>query len=953
MKIHDKDALITFARNADKPVAFLVGAPLSEDPGGGVPGVTPMMALVREEVRARDPLQLPRYEAALAGKSGGEAYQAALDWLLGNFGQTAVNHVVGAAVLKARKEGSPTLFDDDGVANDWYIPAGVRQLASLICANQSQFPGPILTTNFDPLLSLAIKAAGGRARLRIIQSDGGLAHDVKRAGEVDVVHLHGYWHDSDTLHTPTQLTADRPKLKASLQQILKQRALIVAAYGGWDDVFAHTLTEVAADDAAEVNVLWCFRETDGADVKRKYQRLLERVAPAITRGRFLCYGGIDCHSIFGEIAGTSLAPPAMSATPPSPLAGWELIDSAYLNKLKPLRPEEVIRYFDGATPTWRHAVSDAIPRRQAVATATDRLEKLQATNDACSLQLIRAAGGEGKSTLLLQAASDAVRAGGFTVLWRPSPRLGLDPEHIVNLDASKQWLIVADEAENLVDDLSESAALLHQKGRSNIHFLIAVRDADWRAKHGDSSPWDTWLEAWVNPDRAIVLRGIKPDDARAIVEAWTNFGESGLRNLNHLSEISERVDALVDKVKDAVHEQKEQMRRRKPIDGSFFGGLLDVRFGREGLQAHVRTFLEHLKDTPIESSKNNCTLFDALVYVAACHAVEIPGINENVLADLVSVPRDWVLSLVVRPLGEEAAVTAVESAGHVFTRHSKVAAAILVEADQALSKDVGEVWSAIVHQTVKTSNDIRIGITHPSIIHAGPRLQSRLPKLLPEQRRKEIAIAAAKASVKAESDRLSRLDSLAKTYRNANDLDNAVKVLRENFAHAKEKVDFAEVIRAYMSEWGVCEGKRGNERENALADAWLCGLSLSDFPERVPITHKDAKVACLGLATAFGKLVQPRLACPFAGTRRAATYLGRLIPNDPKGARAYDRYDSQADKINTLHPKDIAEAITWLTTGVVQARYELVDPLLLSLANSADVSFRCLESFMSKKKARS
>jgi hypothetical protein len=829
MKLHDKDALITIARNADKPVAFLVGAPLSEDSIGGVPGVSRTLALVHEEVSARDSSRLPRYDASLAGKTGADTYQAALEWLQGNFGQSAVNRVVETAVLKARKASSLTSFEGDGAPSDWHIPGGTRQLANLVVQRRERFPGPILTTNFDPLLSLAIEAEKGRARLRVIQSDGGLAHDVRRPGDCEVVHLHGYWRDSDTLHTPTQLTARRPKLKASLQQILKQRTLVVAAYGGWDDVFARALAEVAVDDASQVNVLWCFRDTDAGEVERKYEPLLERVEPAMIRGRFLCYGGIDCHSIFADIVGRtwpdtqrtltmptrlisftqwvrelvrewltllmgllpdklresferqdgkkalgvgirkadnaclSSTAPAATVDSASSLGGWERIDSAHLSALPPLWEDEVIRYFDGAVPTWRHAVSGAIPRRQAVSEVTSRLATLQPFKGGCSLQLIRAAGGEGKTTLLLQAASDAARSGDWTVLWRPSPRVGLPPEHVVNLDAAKQWLIVADDAENLVHDLSASAQLLHEAGRSNVHFLLAARDTDWRFVRGDNPPWDTW----VKRHRDILLRGIRPDDTKAVVEAWRKCGADGLRELAALPDMAKQVAALVDAVRDATNARDE---------GSLFGGLLAVRFGQNGLQAHVRTLLDRLKEQPVEGG--GCTLFDALVYVAACHAVGIPGLDENVLADLVSVPRDWVQSRVVCPLGEEAA--AVQSAGHVLTRHSKVSAAILVEADEALSVDVAEVWSAVVRQTVRTSRDVRPIGYHAKIVHAGPRLQEALPKQLSVTRRKEIAIAAAKASVAADPERLSYVVDLGKAYRKAADFTNALQVFRNN-----------------------------------------------------------------------------------------------------------------------------------------------------------------------------
>jgi hypothetical protein len=60
LKLHDKDALITHARKTDKPVAFLVGCPLSQDGIGGVPGVTPMLGFVREEVQSKAPERLAK-----------------------------------------------------------------------------------------------------------------------------------------------------------------------------------------------------------------------------------------------------------------------------------------------------------------------------------------------------------------------------------------------------------------------------------------------------------------------------------------------------------------------------------------------------------------------------------------------------------------------------------------------------------------------------------------------------------------------------------------------------------------------------------------------------------------------------------------------------------------------------------------------------------------------------
>ncbi|MDX6272226.1 MAG: hypothetical protein QOD28_3449 [Acidobacteriota bacterium] len=945
--LYPKEALLTAVRTARKPIAFLVGSPLSTDSGGGVPGVAPVIELVRDEIRARAGSELPRFEDAIQGKFSGDAYQAAMKWLQGNFTQDAVNQVVRAAVLLARKDGTAADFDCDGAVCDWHLPAGTQQLAALVCQDREHFPGPILTTNFDPLLSLAIESFGGRPHLRVIQSDGGLGLDVKRTGEIEVVHLHGFWRDADTLHTPAQLTSARPRLKDSLKEILRQRTLIVAAYGGWDDVFATALAEIVMDEATQVNVLWCFRDANPDEVERNNRRLVDRVQPALTRGRFVAYGGIDCHSIFSEIAGAmpAAAVPVVSAgAARPPIAGWQVIDSALLAALPPLRPEEVVRYFDGAVPTWRHAVSGAIPRRQEVAELGTRIAKVHSAKAACILQLIRAAGGEGKSTLLLQAAADAAHTGDWTVLWRTSPTEGLPPEQVAKLDPSQQWLIVADAAENLVHDLADSASRL-DAGQTNVHFLVAARDADWRNAKGDQQPWDEWLTQ--QPD--LILRDISRDDADKIVRAWEKCGPDGLRELAARDSTASRVAALQHAIRDAALDQWQKKRGRNPTDGSFFGGLLAVRFGQKGLQAHVRGFLTRLKDVPAEEGSGN--LFDALVYVAACHGTGIPGISEIILADLVGVTRDWIQSRIVRPLGEEAA--AVQSAGHVFTRHSKVAAAILIEAEQTFGIDLSEVWTQLIRQTTQTGREpgMRVGPTFSPIVHAGPRLQRALPPQLSEDRRKAIAIAAAEAAKKYQFEWLGCVDSLARTYRNAGDVEAAVCLFRTSLSEARLKVDYNQVIRAYWYEWGVCEGNRGTEREHVLANTWIGGLALSDSLSPAPITSKDIKLICAGLAVVFIKLAQHHFGCPYARGIRAAAYLGRFGGNDPRAIGYFDKSDQHADKLKTPRPKDVAEAITWLTAGVAQAGRELQDSFLAGLAKPSEISFaRFRRSLSSRRK---
>jgi hypothetical protein len=930
-----RDDLLIAAIATKRPVAFLVGSPLSFNAGVGVPGVTEILDFVRDEIRSRAAFSLPKFETALNGKTGGDAYQEAMKWLGSKMGQDAINDVIKTAVLKARKSGAYELQDGiDGQPDEWSIPFGTASLGEMVAGGNERFLGPVLTTNFDPLISLAVRSAGGRSGRRVLTADGTLAGAAEdEPGICTVVHLHGFWRDSDTLHTQAQLTTPRPKLTKSLQRLLQRRTLIVAAYGGWDDVFTQALIELMNDEQAPLDVIWCFYEADADNVKDRYGKLLAAVEPAIVMNRFRAFGGIDCHSIFGEILSTlrGMSPAVVVPSVLSPLAGWEFIDADFLAALSPLRPEEVVRYFDGATPTWRHAACTDIPSRAAVAEVSRRLADARNSKAACTLQLIRAAGGEGKTTLLLQAAAATVKSEGWNILWRPAPRVGLAPEHISTLDPDKHWLIVADDAEDLLHDLVEAARLLHDAGHSHVHFLLAARDTDWRNHGGDRKPWGTLLA--THPD--LLLRELGDDDASMLVEAWQKYGNEGLRELASLADTSAQVAALLDAVRGAASARDE---------GSFFGGLLDVRFGQDGLRNHVIALLSRLKGAQIENSSSD--QFDALLYVAACHAVGISGLNENILADLVDVDRDWVQTLVVTPLGEEAA--AVRSAGHVLTRHRKVAAAILVAAEQDFGADIAEVWSFVVRQTVRTSQDVRIGNTFAQIIHAGPQLQHKLPVQFTVQRRKEIAVAAAKAGIAAEPDRVRALVILGTTYRNADDFAAAIRVFRENVCKLATKVDFDTDVRGYWYEWSLAEGERCKYPVKALANVWIGLISLSDHLKTAAITSDNTKLICAGLGVAFGKLAKPRPDCPFARARRASAYLGRRTTSDEKAIGYFNKHDRDADKIHTPHPTSIEEAIDWLMMAVAQAGRELQDPFMKALLKPEQISFNMLLEFLKR-----
>ena len=69
IELYPKDALITAAIATKRPVAFLVGSPLSLKDGLGVPGVNQMLNYAREEILAIIPFAILLYFTVSVSKS--------------------------------------------------------------------------------------------------------------------------------------------------------------------------------------------------------------------------------------------------------------------------------------------------------------------------------------------------------------------------------------------------------------------------------------------------------------------------------------------------------------------------------------------------------------------------------------------------------------------------------------------------------------------------------------------------------------------------------------------------------------------------------------------------------------------------------------------------------------------------------------------------------------------
>jgi len=400
----------------DQEVIFLVGAALSAPikPGAlGVSGADEIIELIREEFACDSP-QLAILDEALRS-AGEKRYQAAFLFVQGRLGQAAANEIVKRAVLRARigddNRAEPEIdvrsaSDDELRLIDfdsrWALNPGTEALGKLITNHPKQFGRIVLTTNFDPLIEVAIRKAGGDYFKTALHSDGNLSQTEGRG--CHVAHLHGYWYGADTLHTVGQLQHSRPHLKASLSTLLRNKLVVICGYGGWDDVFTDSLMDAVSDDSANPEILWAFYSR----MPRISQHLENRISAGVSRGRVSLYAGVDCNTFFPELS-----------------EAWMKIKTGTeLRETRPANPVHVTASFSLQLETIRSRQvtiqGDDEDRPPVVDLCVGRNSELQQLRDSGSkVVFVTGIGGQGKSTLAAQYFADAQQGRAYKhYIWR-------------------------------------------------------------------------------------------------------------------------------------------------------------------------------------------------------------------------------------------------------------------------------------------------------------------------------------------------------------------------------------------------------------------------------------------------------------------------------------------------------------------------------------------------------
>lgn len=298
MKSKEIASLVFRIINSKLEVVFLVGSALvapEKHRQRGVPGAAGMIALMKENIRG-----VGRTAVEEAGANGvANAYQAAFEALSRHAGQDACNTVIQQAVMRARLR-SPRQKSLDAQflqkleadLDGWVLSRGVKALGEILCHYGDRVGRTVLTTNFDPLIEVSVRKSGGDCFSTSLHGDGDI---YASSGTVPhIIHLHGYWRGSDTLHTPAQLTRPRPLLGNSLRHFLNGKLLAVLGYGGWEDVFTTNLLATLGDNHASPEIVWAFYQESFEEVSRINPWFAERIRPHLGH-RVHPFYGVNMH----------------------------------------------------------------------------------------------------------------------------------------------------------------------------------------------------------------------------------------------------------------------------------------------------------------------------------------------------------------------------------------------------------------------------------------------------------------------------------------------------------------------------------------------------------------------------------------------------------------------------------------------------------------------------------
>jgi SIR2-like domain len=304
-----------YLRNQPETVVFLFGSGMVTPSVPGVHGVVEMARDWTQKDEAGSLSDALEPTPSAYRRIGPEDYDRTMDRVLHRFAASGQRAFVQRLALEAfrgddaddlrRRLEEPlhtplTREEFGGLVDrvdDWTFPPGMAAFARLF-RSYSTLPKIILTTNFDPLLTVALKREGLAVRTVTATTDTHLPADRTIEDAAVVLHLHGDCFGEPTLHTREELATDRPNIRRLLAEYLRDRNLLVVGYSGWDDIVRTTL-EATLDPGGGLEVMWAVHEPDEAALESVHPHLssfLDSHHP-----QTIAYMGIDRDTLFADV----------------------------------------------------------------------------------------------------------------------------------------------------------------------------------------------------------------------------------------------------------------------------------------------------------------------------------------------------------------------------------------------------------------------------------------------------------------------------------------------------------------------------------------------------------------------------------------------------------------------------------------------------------------------------
>ena len=502
--------------------------------------------------------------------------------------------------------------------------------------------------------------------------------------------------------------------------------------------------------------------------------------------------------------------------PPNAPSGWQIVDRDLLARTRANPPplNSMVQFFDGILPTWRLALASGIQPRAVAERLADRVRAIHAGAAKPVVVLLAGAGGEGKSTALLHAGAALVEdtQQAWTCLHRQAANAELPEDTFAKLPARPDhaWVVVIDDADNIGPAIL--AAVKKIAARTDVHLLLAARDAEWHLKRLVPGMWQPFADFHTEP-----LAGLDEQDARRIVAGWLAWGNEAMGKLRDRSE-GDAVAALLGHARDFATRKE---------DGELLGALLVTRQG-EDMRVHVRTLVNGLGRKPVIKTHS---LRDIYAMVAAMHAENQLYLSRSVLAFALGCDVEELERSALLPLRREAMLDSGDV--YVLTRHRRIAEA----ACTILREDEDDVnrWFPFLARAAQ-----RAFVANAFFVSDLQDWNTELANHFVDKGERwwSVAKAVAKAVAGVDPNNAFLLTAYSSVLRRTGQSAEAMAALKGTGERFRNRRDV-------LYEWGTVASVVG---DHGLG-AWLMGRALADGVEE--LTQRQCIVDLSGLGLTF------------------------------------------------------------------------------------------------------